>query len=169
MIKYEIGKQFSHPQYLGKGEITVAMLNTAFFDVVCVLNGIKPNERKDWRKGKLTVCLYEQANIPFICFVFESWNFDVNINISKVQPDKIDDWLNSEGNIINLFLIDAITGKLEAMRMISIPQSMAERIRDICEQQSVNNLSQIDKTIQATLSGISTQFMIQHAEIKFKL
>lgn len=169
MIKYEIGKQFPHPQYLNKGEITVAMLNAAFFDVVCVLNGIMPIERKDWRKGKLAVCLYEQSHIPFICFVFESWNFDVNINISKVQPDKIDDWLNSEGNIINLFLVDAITGNLEAMRMISIPTQMAERIRDICEEQSNYDLSEIDKTIQATISGISTQFMIQHAEIKFKL
>ncbi len=169
MIKYEVGKPFPHKNYLGKGEVTIAILNTAFFDVVCVLSGISPNERKDWRKGKLTVCLYEQASIPFICFVFENWNFDVNINIGKVQPDKIDEWLNSEGNIINLFLVDAITGKLEAMRMISIPQSMAERIRDICEQQSDCDLSEIDKTIQATLSGISTQFMIQHAEIKFKL
>lgn len=169
MIKYEVGTRFPHEKYLKHGEIILSMLNTSFFDVLCVLNGISPEEKKDWRKGKLSVYLYEQSNIPFICFAFENWNFDVNINIGKVDEDKIDDWLNGEANIINLFLVEATTGKLEAMRMISIPVTMAERIRDICENQSEYSSDKIDLMIQATLAGISTQFMIKNAEMKLKL
>ncbi len=169
MIKYEVGARFPHDKYLGKGEITIAMLNTSFFDVLCVLNGIAPNERKDWRKGKLTICLYEQSNIPFICCAFENWSFDVNINIGKATDEQVEEWLNSEANIINLFLIDAKTGNLEAMRTISIPKSMAERIRDICEVQSERSVEETDSLIQATLAGISTQFMITNAEMKFNL
>jgi len=167
MIKYEVGKRFPHEQYLGKGEITIAILNTAFFDVLCLLNGISADERKDWRKGKLKIYLYEQSDIPFICFAFENWNFDVNINIGKVTDEQIEEWLNSDANIINLFLVDAITGTLEAMRMISIPKTMSGRIRDICEEQSSRASAETDRLIQATLAGISTTFMIKNAEIKY--
>ena len=169
MIKYEVGKRFPHEKYLGTGEVTVAVLNTAFFDVVCVLGGITSDERKDWRKGKLAIYLYEQSNIPFICFAFENWNFDVSINIGKISEDQVDEWLNSESNLINLFLVDATTGNIEAMRMISIPQKLAERIRDICEKQTENSNSETERILNATLAGISTQFMIKNAEIKFQL
>lgn len=169
MIKYEVGKRFPHEKYLGIGEITVAVLNTAFFDVLCVLGGITSDEKKDWRKGNLGIYLYEQSNIPFICFAFENWNFDVSINIGKISEDQVDDWLNSESNLINLFLVDATTGNIEALRMISIPQKLAERIRDICEKQTENSNSETERILNATLAGISTQFMIKNAEIKYQL
>jgi hypothetical protein len=169
MIKYEIGKRFPHEQYMGKGEITIAILNTAFFDVLCVLDDISAEECKDWRKGKLDVYLYEQSDIPFVCFAFENWNFDININIGKATDEQVEEWLNSEANVINLFLVDATIGTLEAMRMISIPRTMAERIRDICEEQSSRNFNETDALIQATLAGISTQFMINNAEMKYKI
>jgi alpha-acetolactate decarboxylase len=169
MIKYEIGKRFPHEKYLGKGEVTIAILNTAFFDALCVLDGISANERKDWRKGKLGIYLYEQSDIPFVCFAFENWNFDISINIGKATDEQVEEWLNSEANLINLFLVDATTGTLEAMRMISIPRTMAERIRDICEDQSSRTFDQTDSLIHATIASISTEFMINNAEMRYKL
>lgn len=169
MIKYETGKQFPHPKYLNRGEITVAMLNTAFFDVVCVLGNISQSEKKDWKKGKLTVFLYEHDDIPFIVFAFNNWNFDINININKVQPEQIDNWLNSPANTINLFLVEATTGKLEAMRMISIPAGMAEKIRDICEKQSQSNDLEVNNKINSILELLTTQTMMSKATHKFKI
>lgn len=169
MIKYEVGKQFPHAKYLGKGEITVAMLNTAFFDVVCALGNISQSEKKDWKNGKLTVFLYENEDIPFIVFAFDNWNFDVNININKVKADEMDCWLNSEANIINLFLVEATTGNLEAMRMISIPANMAERIRDICERQSGSNDRDVNNKMNSILELVTTQTMISKSIQKFKI
>jgi hypothetical protein len=169
MIKYETNTRFPHEKYLNLGEITVAMLHEQFFDVICVMANITPNERKDWRKGNLSVYLYEQSNIPFVAFAFDTWNFDVNINIGKINGHNIDTWLNSEANTINLFLVEATTGNLEAMRLISIPANMAERIRDICERQTEMDAGHIDLLIQSTLANLPTQYMMKNAIMKFKI
>ncbi len=169
MIKYEVGKRFPHPEYLNRGEITTAIINSAFFDVVCVIGGISPNEKKDWSKGKLSVLLYEKEQIPFVVFAFDTWNFDVSININKVQQNKIDDWLNASGNIINLYLVEASSGVLVAMRMISIPASMAEKIRDMCETQSELSAQHIDLKIKSILELVTTQEMVTGSTLKYKL
>lgn len=169
MIKYETGTRFPHKKYLNRGEITVAMLYEQFFDVVCVLANVSASERKDWRKGNLSVFLYEQNNIPFIAFAFDTWNFDVNINIGKINGYNIDTWLNSKANTINLFLVEATTGNLEAMRLISIPAKMAETIRDICEKQSEMEPDRIDLLIQSALTDLPTEYMMKNALMKYKI
>lgn len=169
MIKYEVGTRFPHEKYLNRGEVTVAMLHENFFDVVCVLSNISPAEKKDWRKGNLSVYLYEQNNIPFIVFAFNSWNFDVNINIGKINGNNIDTWLNSETNTINLFLVEDTTGNLEAMRLISIPGKMAERIRDICERQTEMDMVRVDLLIQSALTDLPTEYMIKNTIMKYKI
>jgi hypothetical protein len=169
MIKYEVGTRFPHEKYLNRGEVTVPMLHEQFFDVVCVLGNISVNERKDWRKGNLSVYLYGQDNIPFIAFAFDTWNFDVNINIGKINGFNIDTWLNSEANTINLFLVEAITGNLTAMRLISIPSKMAELIRDICEKQTGMDTTRIDLLIQSALTDLPTEYMMKNALMKYKI
>lgn len=169
MIKYETGTRFPHEKYLNRGEITVAMLHENFFDVVCVLSNISDSERKDWRKGNLSVYLYGQDNIPFIAFAFDTWSFDVNINIGKINGHNINTWLNSRANTINLFLVEATTGNLEAMRLISIPAKMAETIRDICEKQTEMDTDRVELLIQSTLSNLPTQYMMKNALMKYKI
>lgn len=167
--KYGVGEVFPHEQYLNKGEVTVAMLNHAFFDVVCVLKNVTKQEVKEWRKGKLSVYLYENENIPYFCLDFGTWSLDVNINMNKVKADYVDAWLNSESNLINLFLVEESNGILNAMRTITIPVEIEERIRDLCEVQTNFSVNEIDLRIQKTLSKYSTKQMINKADLSYKL
>lgn len=167
MMKYEVGQKFPHEKYLNRGELTVSILNEAFFDVFVSLQGISSEEKRAWRKGDLKVCLFEQYNIPFIAFDFgNGFSIDVNINIHHVVDDEIEAWLNSEGNVIHLFLIDASTGNLEAMRMIGLQDTIAEAIRDICEKQLDMTIQEIDANLVRIMSVVSTAEMIKKAKLK---
>lgn len=58
-----------------------------------------------------------------------------------------------------MFLVDAATGNLLAIRMIGI--SFAEDIRDICKRQSC--LNDVDEKIQSILKIIPAKKMISKA------
>ena len=164
---YETQKRFVHEKYLNKGEMTVAMLNESFFDLVCVLKGITTHELKDWKKGKLTVYIYEEMNIPHIIFKFETWSLDVNINILKAEKEEIDKWITSNSNIINMFLIDETTGILKAMRVISVPEGFAGAIRDICRKQLTYTVQDINRIVMQTIREIPTDVMVRHCIQKY--
>lgn len=168
MNTYEIGKTFPHQEYLGKGEITVAMLNEGFLDIVCVIQGINPDEKKDWKKGALWIHLFEKSNIPFLVLSFKNWELDVNINIGKVIDEKIDGWLNSKSNLINMFLIESESGHLAAMRTITIPSKMGDAIRDICEAQTSSE-KDIELLIDAILNSVPTAQMKKEARLSYKV
>ena len=164
---YEIQKRFVHEKYLNKGEITIAMLNESFFDLVCILNGITASELKDWKKGKLTLYLYEKRDVPYIVFQFGNWSLDININVLKAKDDEIANWLASDSNLINLFLIDEATGILKAMRTISVPKSFADEIRNICEKQLTYTVQDIDRIVMRTIQEIPTDVMMRHSIRKY--
>lgn len=170
MQKYEVGKPFPHQEYLSKGEITSAMLNEAFFDVVCVIRNSTREERQQWKKGSLTVAVFEQLDVPFFIFDFGDWSFDVNINILKIKYEEdVNSWLNSEANTITLFLVDADTGILEAIRYISIPRNFAEKTRDILENQTERTKEEININITQTLATVPTKLMLKAAELKYNV
>lgn len=164
MIVYEVGQRFPHEKYLNHGEITVSILNEVFFDVFVSMSGITEREKQSWKKGKLTVCLFKNADAPFVVFDFgDGFSFDVNFNINKVEEDKIDPWLNSEGNVVNMFLVDSATGILLAQRMIGLQHDMAESIRDICEKQAGFSIQEVEMNIARVLQVVSTEEMIKRS------
>ena len=162
MIEYRVGAPFPLVQYLGRGELTIAIMNQNFFDVlVCIVNPTKV-ERQAFRKGKLEVSLFEKDKIPFVIFSLENdFRFDVTIEINKIAQFT-DDWLNSNANVVNLFLVDAETRKLEAMRMIAFNRQIAETIRDICEQQTEVSPEIIATKIVTIQEIISSKDMIKN-------
>lgn len=162
MTKYEVNKPFPYPHPRPGMEITLSELNEAFFDVKAYLSDPTPDEIRDWRKGKLRYGLYFQDDIPFFILAFENWDLDININILKVKKgEDIDKWLNAEGNIINLYLIDARTNILKAMRTISVSLNCSEGIRDVLEMQSQNydSVQEVDTKIYEIQNSLTTHQM----------
>lgn len=167
MIKYEVGTRFPHEKYLGHGEITVAILNENLFDVLVCFNGVTTEEVKAFRKGKLEVSLYEQSNIPFVVFdLGNGFSFDVSLNILLLTDEQQDAWLNAQANVINLYLVDAGTGNLLAMRMLGIDMRIIGKIRDICELQTEMEVKQVEAKISSIVSVIPTETIIRHRVFK---
>lgn len=149
---FEVGKLFPWEKYIGLGDTTVAVFNNASFDVVVSFVGPTQDEIKLFRKGNLKTGLFNYKNVPFLYFDFSSYSVDVSLNINKLNDVEIDDWLNADANVINLFLIDGNTGILHAQRTISI--NYMEDIRDILE-------------VQTQLSKEETDLLISEATYKY--
>ncbi|GEM63938.1 hypothetical protein SF1_19200 [Sphingobacterium faecium NBRC 15299] len=137
MIKYEVNKSFPFPHPGAGAEITLSDITPSLFDVKCYLNNPVIDEIRDWKKGALTYAIFEQDSCPFFIIEFENWSLDCSINILKIKTDSDREvWLNAEGNLVNLYLIDATTNILKAMRTISLQKDLCEKLRDICEVQT---------------------------------
>ncbi|NTU50322.1 MAG: hypothetical protein HGA87_05490, partial [Desulfobulbaceae bacterium] len=56
----------------------------------------------------------------------------MSIDISMFDGEFRSEWMASESNLITLFLVEATTGVLEAMRMVAV--GFADEFRDICSR-----------------------------------
>jgi hypothetical protein len=164
MIEYKVGSEFPFPNKSNGQEMALVSMNEAFFDVLYYINDASESDINTFRRGSMQYACFSESAIPFPIFKFpkSKWSFDVNINIFKVQEDKVEDWLNSESNIINLYLIDAQTNTLLAMRMIGTRTEYAEGIRDILDNQleKYENKEQVDFMLQSILSAFPTEDML---------
>lgn len=168
MIKYEVNKPFPGINSMPGFDHTRADLSVGFFDIICFASHIRAEEIQAWKKGMLGYGLYVNSDIPFFIIDFDGWTIDVNINILKIKNDEqIDFWLNGEGNIINLFLVDTDTNILKAMRMISIQMNIAESVRDILEKQSqtYETVDEVENRIDAINHAIKTKEMIKNCKM----
>lgn len=158
---FEVGKPFPWKKYIGLGDTTVAVFNNASFDVVISLVEPTPEEIKLFRKGNLKTGLFNYKNVPFLYLDFSNYSVDVSLNINKLNDVEIDDWLNADANVINLFLIDGNTGILHAQRTISI--NFMEDIRDILEVQTQLNKEETDLLISEATYKYTTDQMQRQA------
>lgn len=166
MIRFEVGKLFPETQYLNRGEITLSLINDKFFDVLCCIHEPTQEEIIQFKKGRLSVYLYEINHIPFVIFDLDEFNFDVSIDVTKINEEKQDNWLNAIANVINLYLVDSKSGILKAMRMISIPVNFSEKIRDICQNQLQEQIN-VSENISNINQLVSTDEMIKDAILKY--
>lgn len=171
MIKYEIGKPFPEPQYHNRGEFSTNILNANFFDILLSIYNISDTEKKAWKTGNFTLYLFEKDSIPFIILDFgNDFTIDVNINIHILLEIYLKVWLNSKANMINLFLVDADTNNLVALRVIGINLDIAENIRNICKKQlnlfkkpSDFSIQVIENKISKILKTIPAKEMMENS------
>lgn len=161
IYSFEVGKPFPWKKYVGRGDITVAVFNTASFDVVVSLVNPSPEEIKLFRQGDLKTGLFNYKNVPFLYFDFCEYSVDVSLNINKLTDAEIDDWLNAEANAIDLYLIDGQTGILYAKRMIGI--NFMEDIRDILEAQTQQTKEETEELITEAINKYTTEQMQKQA------
>lgn len=169
MIEYKVGERFPLKNYVDRGEITVAVVNDVLFDIVVSLGGITAEEKKAFRKGAVTLSLFRYKDVPFIVVDFgNGFSFDVSIDVTKLTEEQQERWLNEPGNIVTLFLINAHTGVLEAMRTLGI--NFAEELKDICEVQSAHTPAYVQGVIEQALDLLETSTMAYNAvkKISFK-
>lgn len=164
---YETGKPFPHPNLVPGAEVARVQFTSSFIDVVLYANNITTDELQTFRKGSLTYGIFQEKNVPFMVFDLSGWTFDCSINLLKVPDDKADQWLNNEGNILTLFLVDAQSNVLLAMRQIGAPHELSEYVRDILDNQ-VNGYEspvQVDSIITQLTNSLTTDQMIKKSKL----
>ena len=116
------------------------------------------------RSGFLTAPIpIEQRDIPFVVLDFgEGFSIDISFDTSQFDDETRRVWMQSETNIIALFLVEASTGILEAMRVIAV--GFASEFREICARQA--GQSGIGQRVHLVHAAFSTNEMMQHAIAK---
>lgn len=164
LYTYEVGKPFPHPEQKAPGiEQPRVMVTSGFFDVL--FYSLNPQaDKATFTKKPLRYGVYQQDAIPFFIVDFPGdFNFDVSININKVDNKHIDEWLNSDNNLVTLYLIDARTNIIHGIRAIGLKHEVAEQIRDICEKQDEHyaSVGHVDIVINRITTTFSTGDMIK--------
>lgn len=170
MTVFIVGQTFPDENPVPGEEFAVSELNKEFFDIRAYFKNVRPIEVEMWQRAGIKYGVYVISNIPFllVCFDYIGWRLNVTLNILKVQNDaQINDWLNNENTVINLFLLDALTNILLAIRTISIHKEIADQIRDVLEMQTKNysTLEEVDLKISGILHTLSIQDMMNRTKI----
>ena len=168
LVCFSEGKRFPFEKYLTGEELTVSMINSNFFDVLGSYKNISKGEIQCWTKSSLMVSLYEKDSIPFIIFDFGGWSFDVSIVTNRIPEENLDNWLNSESNVVHMFLVDADTGTLLKMRSVGLNRQFADSIRDICEKQTFIESNVVEENHGKIYSEFTTVDMTNQAQYRQK-
>jgi hypothetical protein len=146
-------------------------LNDSFFEICYYFPSPDSKHINAWGKDSFKYGVYTSKNIPFFLIEFEvnkaRWCFELSINIHRILDNKANVWLNSDSRIIRLYLIEASTNILVGMRMIEISKSVAEYIRDICENQDekYDSVKEVDLAIDQILNTTTTAQMISRTKM----
>jgi hypothetical protein len=171
MIAFTFGETFPLHNKANGTEYCRIDLNDSFFDICYYFPTPDNKHINAWGKDVFKYGVYENSNIPFLLIEFEvnkaRWCFDLSINIHRILDDKADIWLNSEGRTVRMYLIEASTNILVGTRMIEVSVSVADYIRDICENQDERYASakEVDGRIDRIIDSISTAEMIDKTKM----
>ncbi|MYY43960.1 hypothetical protein [Elizabethkingia anophelis] len=167
MNTYEINKPLPTPHPLPGADVTFIEFTNEFIDLKAYFDKPTPDEIKDWCKGTLSVSVFEYGKCPFLILKSKVWLFDASINILKIRAEtQREDWLNTEGNIINLFLIETHTNILKGIRTISV--NFSKELRDILIAQILKfqDAKTVEKRLAEIQHSMSTEEMMNNAKIK---
>jgi len=160
MEVYQVGKLFPIEKYCTGQEQHVAIVTNSFFNVLISLKHIRKREKDMFMNGRLTAYLFEQKEIPFLVLDFgEGFSIDLSIDASMFDGEFREGWMASDANVITLFLVEASTGVLEAMRMIAV--GFADELREICSRHA--GRKDIERQVRLIHTAFSTREMMEHA------
>jgi hypothetical protein len=161
MEVYQVGELFPIEKYCTGQEQHVAIVTNSFFNVLMSLKHISKREKELFMDGRLTAYLFERKDIPFLVLDFgEGFSIDMSIDASMFDEEFRREWLASEGNMVTLFLMEASTGKLEAMRMIAV--GFADEFREICSKHV--GRAGIERQVRLIQTAFTTREMMHHAQ-----
>ena len=164
MLVYRIGDPFPHQGLKPAAfDAPQALIITGgFFSVI--LRSTRPQEDKVLTSAAMHVGLYQKDAIPFVLFNWPGkMGFEVILNIHTATSEQAETWLNGKGNPITLFVLDAKTNIIMAMRPFSIPPILAGQIRDCLEKQDERYESAIavDVRMEEIMAQITLQTMFE--------
>lgn len=170
MIKFEVGKPLPLPMLTPPGqEICRVSFNEAFFDLVYWIAKSEKDAITAFTKNKLEYGVFVANEIPFFIVLLpaQKWSFDVSLNIKKVQDESVENWLNSEGNAVNMYICDWHTNELLGMRLIGIEPDTANKIRDVLERQDekYKDSAAVDSVIQKIMLSYTTENMMMNIKM----
>ena len=166
---FEVGKKFPIKNPTPFFENVRTLIVKASFDVVYFIKNYSKDDIKIWTSNPLNVGVYIDENkVPFIIFDFvrSGWNFDCTINILAENEETKFHFINTKGNMVTMFLVDAIDNTLLAMRGIGMQYATMDAIKNACKEQlsMYRNKEEVDKKIDAIINRFTTSELMKRCK-----
>lgn len=136
MMSFEIGRPFPIDRYQATGQESIkALMTGGLFDILFYsLNPV--DDRALFNRGLLRYGLYEREGLPFFLIEFPGhFSFDVPLNIRKIDPDAVADWVKSDANDLTLYLVNARSNIIEGIRLIGLRPELIAQLRQVSREQ----------------------------------
>lgn len=145
----------------------VARIEGGSFDCVGFAKNLSNRSVSQFRRNPLRYGTYLTPKAPFFLIEIQDsdWYFDVSINISAENEQSRADFLNTENNLVNLTLCDFQTGRIKAMRVVTIKAEVMNRIKETCRTQFGKSAIEVDIAIATTYQWIGRDEMRADAEM----
>lgn len=138
MLTYETGKLFPHPIDPPGVESCLLSTNTSFVDMIYWIEDSTPADIDMFTKAPLRHVVSIEEDIPTLYIrllgAYE-WSFDASFNFLNVDPRYQKQWLDSPGNLVTMYLVDAHRGILLGIRAISLQHAEGILWRQACRKQ----------------------------------
>lgn len=165
IICYEVGEKFPIPNPIPHFDNVRAELTTSFFNIIQNLSKPTIREINAWNTMKFSYGVFAQSDIPFFLVDFGGWRFDISINILKIHKDHLKDWFDNEADFMGMYLVDADSNVLKAMRHIHFTST--DKIKGILRRQALRykNADEVDEMIRRIVAKNSTVQMIKNTKM----
>lgn len=166
-MKLSIGDKFPIQVY---SEAALAFRDN---EAMLVLNwtGIKSNEVKNVKSGLPQFAVYTQQDIMFLCFRFGTlpWmDVPYTIHLERDNSYDFDSKIeNGKGYALQVYLVDAVTNKIKAIRLIGLPTELSRKIGEVVlAQKQSRKIGKIecDMLVNAIYDSMSTIAMVEAAK-----
>lgn len=123
-------------------------------------------EEVDSLFDNIDISLFVYRHVPFLILHTDKFTVDMNINIRKMKPEYIDDWLDSKCNTVRIIFVDALNMKLVGLRSIQLP--LMKQVREALKEEAGYEKEEIDIFASMAMKFYSTQDMLKAAKAKNK-
>lgn len=170
MYKYEVGQLF-------QDGITMYPEGTKFDFTqggpVLIMFLERPTEKEiqQVKSGRLQIGFWYKDDVIFVLFKFGSLNWmDAPYNVHLSEPFTFEEIVPNSGFGLHVFLVDAATGIIKAMRLIGLGTTFSIQLKKAIEKQknAAFDESLYDKAIMRVYGNYSTNDMIKYADIIYK-
>lgn len=159
---YALGDILTGVEPLGNG-CARAIMRENTFDILVGFPEPTKEEVESFSKN-IVISLFTYNYVPFIILHTDKFTVDMSINIQKLKPEYIDDWLESDNNFVRIFFVDSNNMKLVAMRYIELP--LMRHIRENLNQEVNYSKSEIESFIDMAMALYDTMQMYSMSEYK---
>lgn len=128
------------------------------------------SEINEMKEGQIKLGILEKNNIIFLFIKFGrlAW-MDAPHNVAFFQPFKLMELTDGKtGYVVQIVLIDGMTGLVKVLKLIELPHSMSVRLKELIEKQSKTQIRDYDMALSQIYSRYQTFDLLKEAD-KFSL
>lgn len=171
-MKFEVGKHIEEgvTKYLEGIRFDINDMGGSVFIKLSNLSTFEINSIKN---GKAKFGYYEYKNVIFLLLKFENMNWmdcPYTIYLSK-NLTKLPEFNVGQGLALKIYLINADTGILEALRLIGLSNKFSELIKIGLEKQLLSdfNIYEYDENLCEAYKKYTTREMVSYSKHIFNL